>query len=286
MHTSSGTLSSTALFPQPTGPEGNRPLPLAPDASRTRCFTPARSMSRLNASRSSSSVVVRTGVATSNREPARVTRRWRRAIDGDEADARGRGTERRRQSCGRAEVRAGAVAGIALAVVAISPSDARRGLCTPPAVVPIEGYHRRIPCAISETILFFAQFVSSSSSRDNSHWNRGAFARRAFRRRTRYFRRGYASTRTPRRARVERARASSVSSPGRARTNHTRCLADDRHALRTRSAFGSFAKPNNAEFSTTRRAASAVDAPSASSCTPRSSPRPTLRETEPTLRPR
>jgi hypothetical protein len=92
--------------------------------------------------------------------------------------------------------------------------------------------------------------------------------------------------RTPRRARVERARASSVSSPGRARTDHTRCLDDDRHALRTRSAFGSFAKPNNAEFSTTRRAASAVDAPSASSCTPRSSPRPTLRETEPTLRPR
>jgi hypothetical protein len=54
-----------------------------------------------------------------------------------------------------------------------------------------------------------------------------------------------------------------VSSPGRARTDHTRCLDDDRHALRTRSAFGSFAKPNNAEFSTTRRAASAVDAPSA-----------------------
>jgi hypothetical protein len=147
----------------------------------------------LNASRSSSSVVVRVGVATSNREPARVTRRWRRAIDGDEADARGRGTERRRQSCGRAEGRAGAVAGIALAVVAISPSDARRGLWTPPAVVPIEGYHRRIPCAISETILNFAEFVSSSSSRQ-SQFHRGAFARRAFRRRTRYFRRGYASS--------------------------------------------------------------------------------------------
>ena len=89
MHTSSGTLSSTALFPQPTGPEGNRPLPLAPDASRTRCFTPARSINRSNASLSSSSVVVRAGVATSNGEADRATRRCRRAIDRDERRGEG-----------------------------------------------------------------------------------------------------------------------------------------------------------------------------------------------------
>jgi len=167
-----------------------------------------------------------------------VTRRWRRAIDGDEADARGRGTERRRQSCGRAEGRAGAVAGIALAVVAISPSDARRGLCTPPAVVPIEGYHRRIPCAISETILFFPEFVVVASISVEP----GCLRATRFSAANEILSSWIRLQRTPRRARVERARASSVSSPGRARTNHTRCLDDDRHALRTRSALHRFVR--------------------------------------------
>jgi hypothetical protein len=94
--------------------------------------------------------------------------------------------------------------------------------------------------------------------------------------------------RTPRRARVERARASSVSSPGRARTNHTRCLDDiaarPSHPERVASVRSRNLTTPNSRRRVARRRQSTHRALRR---VPRAeAPRPTLRETEPVIRPR